>query len=386
MDNKGAVVEENITAARRGQRPGVIYPHFADKFFRIDFEAMPMPVLCLYPIPAPLDLEEVRLEICGLEEHPRSIPWKTAGQLPRVKLAAPLICQIFNWSEGVEWEGVRLVDVLDYFKVETTPDGYYAFYSRDGIFFETLSRDEARDPRVLLAYGLNGSPLPLAHGGPLRLVVPFLQGYKSVKWIGSIRAYRHDPIGIKRLMGQSPSGHLNEEWKKRYQIDLPSGKAGDPPAVAAPSSMASVEPGPPSKNSPPAVRAEAAAKPPAVKKSPAGMLTEIIAILRPNKREETVQALEEAGIYSYTTCAILGRGQQRGLKFPGADGEPASIKFLPKQMFQIVVESHDAGRAIDSIIKANRTGKGEYGDGKIFVLNMEDAVRVSTADRGVEAL
>ncbi|MEW6325884.1 MAG: molybdopterin-dependent oxidoreductase, partial [Nitrospirota bacterium] len=178
------------------KREGINYPKFADKFFRIDFEAEPMPVLCLYPIPAPVALEELRLEVCGLEEQPRSIGWSALASIPRIRVNVPLICQLFNWSETVEWEGIRLVDLLDFLRVETHPDGYYAFYSRDGMFFETLSRDEARDPRVLLAYGLNGTPLPEPHGGPLRLVVPFLQGYKSVKWLGAIRAFRHDPLGI----------------------------------------------------------------------------------------------------------------------------------------------------------------------------------------------
>jgi DMSO/TMAO reductase YedYZ molybdopterin-dependent catalytic subunit len=81
---------------------------------------------------------------------------------------------------------------------------------------------------VLLAYGLNGQPLPDVHGGPLRLVVPFLQGYKSVKWVRSIRAFRTDPIGIKRLRGQSRSGRLSQEWRDRLAIVPPAGRAGDP--------------------------------------------------------------------------------------------------------------------------------------------------------------
>ena len=150
------------------KREGINYPRFADKFFRLDFETSPMPVLCLYPIPPPVTLEDLRIEICALEKHPRTITWKALESLPRVRLKIPLICQIFNWSESVEWEGIRLVDFLDFLKVETHPEGYYAIYSRDAVYFETLSRDEARDPRVLLAYGLNGSPLLEAHGGPLR--------------------------------------------------------------------------------------------------------------------------------------------------------------------------------------------------------------------------
>lgn len=209
-------------------RPGVKYPKFADQFAKIDFEAAPMPILCLFAIPKPIPLEATIIGLCGLDCVNRMVAWPHLASLPRVRLRVPLVCQIFNWHEEVEWEGIRLADVLDAYGIEAGPDGYYAIYSRDGSFFETLSRDEARDPRVLLAYGLNGGPLPDVHGGPLRLVVPFLQGYKSVKWIRSIRAFQTDPMGIKRLKGQSRSGRLSREWKDRLGIVPPEGRAGDP--------------------------------------------------------------------------------------------------------------------------------------------------------------
>ena len=208
------------------KREGIKYPAFADKFARIDFEAEPLPVLCLYPIPEPVDLEALRVSVVDLDRKRRSVAWKALSGVPRITLRQPLICQIFNWSEVVEWEGLRLVDVLDHLDLDTSSDGYYAFYSRDGHYFETLSRQEARDPRVLLAYGLNGGPLPLEHGAPLRLVVPFLQGYKSVKWIRKIRAFRTNPLGLKRLTGQSSDYRLSEEWKRRYGI-VPPGEAPD---------------------------------------------------------------------------------------------------------------------------------------------------------------
>ena len=194
------------------QRKDIKPPKFAKDFFKIDFEADPLPILCLYPIPEWFELESVRIAVVGLDRTSRSVSWSDLSALPRVIVRQPLICQIFNWAEIVEWEGIRLVDVLDHLGLETHPDGFYAFYSRDGHYFETLSRDEARDSRVLLVYGLNGQPLPLEYGGPLRLVVPFLQGYKSVKWIKAIRAVQKDPVGIKRLRGQSPDPQLSEEF------------------------------------------------------------------------------------------------------------------------------------------------------------------------------
>lgn len=209
-------------------RQGVKQPKFADKFARLDFARDPMPVIALYPIPEPLHLTDLAIAVSGLDCKRRTVRWQGCEGLPRYRLRQPLICQIFNWAEVVEWEGVRLADFLDLAGLETHEEGYIATYSRDGVYFETLSTDEARDPRVLLATGLNGEPLPPDYGGPLRLVVPFLQGYKSVKWVGAIHAFRHDPVGIKRLLGQSKIARLAPPWRERFGIVPPAGKAGDP--------------------------------------------------------------------------------------------------------------------------------------------------------------
>ncbi|HIE66062.1 MAG: molybdopterin-dependent oxidoreductase [Nitrospira sp.] len=366
-------------------REGITPPKFVDKFFWADFDAAPMPVLSLYPPPSPLKLEVLRLDVCGLEDQPRLISWAILNDLPRVKLKVPLICQIFNWSEEVEWEGIRLVDLLDFLRIDTHPEGYFAFYSRDRVFFEGLSRDEARDPHVLLATQLNGAPLPEAHGGPLRLIVPFLQGYKSVKWVGAIRAFRHDPIGSKRLLGQSPSGQLNEKWREKHQIIPPEGKAGDPPLFPTKVKPEQVSDIAPQVLLQP-VKGELDSEVKGGTETVKAVLKEVIAILRPNRHEITRQALEAAGITSYTTYPALGRSHQRGLKFQSDKKEGVAIKFLPKQFFSIVIPETRLSAAIAVIMKANRTGKGSVGDGRIFVCDIEDAVRISTDERGGEAI
>lgn len=200
------------------QREGVICPKFRDQFAVVDFEADPMPILSLYSIPASIDLPQVQIQTCGVNGQRRSICWQQLEVLPRSRLKTPLICQIFNWAETVEWEGVRLLDFLACAELHPTADGWFSFYSADQLYFETLPAFLARDPRVLLAYGLNGKPLPLQYGGPLRLVVPFLQGYKSVKWLSQIRAFRSDPVGIKRLLGQSKTAWLGQLWQERAGI------------------------------------------------------------------------------------------------------------------------------------------------------------------------
>lgn len=200
------------------QREGVIYPKFRDQFAVADFEADPMPVLSLYPTPAPLELSELQIQTCGIGGERRTVRGQQLQALPRRELKTSLVCQIFNWSEPVEWVGVRLADFLEYAGLEAPGDGWLAFYSADRFYFEVLPVFLARDPRVLLAYGLNGDLLPLQHGGPLRLVVPFLQGYKSVKWLGQVRAFRQDPVGVKRLLGQSKTAWLGQLWQERSGI------------------------------------------------------------------------------------------------------------------------------------------------------------------------
>jgi nitrogen regulatory protein PII len=372
------------------KREDILFPKFSEKFFRMDFEAEPMPVLSLYPFPPPITLEQVRLEVSGLEEPSRVITWSALSDIPRVKIEPAVICQIFNWSETVAWEGVRLVDFLDYFKIDTHPEGYFAFYSRDKIFFEGLSRDEARDPRVLLAYGLNGQPLPEQHGGPLRLVVPFLQGYKSVKWVHAIRGYRNDPIGIKRLLGQSPTGILNEKWKEKYQIVPPNGKTGDPPLFAPATEKIEkdatvIEDAGLAVLLPP-VAAKFSTLPSKEKKTSGETLKEIIVLIRPQKHIETRKELEKVGVFSYTTQTVLGRSKQRGLKLSADGHNSVAIKFLPKRYFSIVVTEKKLSLAISAIVKANRSGIGKMGDGRIFVIDLEEVVRISTDEHGGEAV
>jgi DMSO/TMAO reductase YedYZ molybdopterin-dependent catalytic subunit len=210
------------------QREGIRPPKFADKFAMLDFEAEPMPAISLYPLPLPQKLTDLSLDLCGLDCKPRQVGWRDLCGLPEVSMVAPLICQIFNWSELVEWGGMRFMDVADRVGLELPEESYVSFHSRDGVYFEALPSALARDPRVLLATKLNRTSLPEQNGGPLRLVVPFLQGYKSVKWLGAVRVTRHDPIGIKRLLGQSKTGHLGKAWRARYAIHQEDGAAKTP--------------------------------------------------------------------------------------------------------------------------------------------------------------
>ncbi|MDA8059453.1 MAG: hypothetical protein M0Z37_03790, partial [Nitrospiraceae bacterium] len=93
------------------------------------------------------------------------------------------------------------------------------------------------------------------------------------------------------------------------------------------------------------------------------------------------------GFLSYSTYGVLGRGRQKGLKFKGEETSQAAIQFLPRQMFMFVAKESAVNKAVEIIRKANQSGKtGQFGDGKIFVLKIENAIRISTGETGGDAI
>jgi len=109
----------------------------------------------------------------------------------------------------------------------------------------------------------------------------------------------------------------------------------------------------------------------------------IQAVLRPEKLAEVKEALMELGIHGLTVLDVRGYGQQRGRReiYRGAE---YVVELLPKTMIQVAVPEELADRVVDTIARAARTG--EIGDGKIFILPLEEAVRVRTGERGPAAL
>ncbi|MGM0238107.1 P-II family nitrogen regulator [Enterococcus sp. AZ103] len=105
----------------------------------------------------------------------------------------------------------------------------------------------------------------------------------------------------------------------------------------------------------------------------------IRAIVRPEKADEVLNQLAEAGFVSATRFSVLGRGKQRGLKLGDVYYDE-----IPKETIVIVVEDTDEKTVIDVIQKVCRSGTdGSFGDGKIFVVPVEKAITVSS---GVEIL
>jgi nitrogen regulatory protein P-II 1 len=109
----------------------------------------------------------------------------------------------------------------------------------------------------------------------------------------------------------------------------------------------------------------------------------IIAIIKPFKLEEVKEALSEIGIEGMTVTEVKGFGRQKG-HTEIYRGSEYTVDFLPKVKIEIAVSDEVAGKTVDAIVKAAKTGK--IGDGKVFVLSIDDAIRIRTDERGESAV
>ena len=112
----------------------------------------------------------------------------------------------------------------------------------------------------------------------------------------------------------------------------------------------------------------------------------IIAIIQPNRIEAVKEALNEVEVVRLTVMDVQGFGRQKG-HTEVYRGHEISINLVRKVQLQIAVNEEFVEPTIDAILKGGRTGEaGQIGDGKIFVLPMDDCIRIRTGERGVEAI
>jgi nitrogen regulatory protein P-II 1 len=109
----------------------------------------------------------------------------------------------------------------------------------------------------------------------------------------------------------------------------------------------------------------------------------VVAIIQPFKLDEVKEALSSIGVQGLTVSEVKGFGRQKGHTelYRGAE---YVVDFLPKVKLEIIVADELAGQVVETIERAARTGR--IGDGKIFVMQVEDVVRIRTGERGGNAL
>ena len=179
-------------------------------------------LLSHFDIPFVEDENDWKLEITGLVNNPITLDMQTLKSLPQVTKQVTLECAgngrallkphwpSMPWTyEAVgtaEWRGTRLVDILDQAQAKDNAVEWVFSGADSGVdsgvqhdFSRSLSMEMANNPDIMLAWEINGQPLPPQHGYPLRLVVPGWYGMASVKWLNRIEAIDHTFKGYQQV-------------------------------------------------------------------------------------------------------------------------------------------------------------------------------------------
>ena len=112
-------------------------------------------------------------------------------------------------------------------------------------------------------------------------------------------------------------------------------------------------------------------------------MKKIEAIIRPEKLEKVLGSLRELRYSGITVTEVKGHGKQRGVTHMWRGAE-YTVEFLPKLKIELVVLDEDLGQVVSAVVKAARTGS--IGDGKVFVYDVEGAVRIRTGESGFDAI
>jgi DMSO/TMAO reductase YedYZ molybdopterin-dependent catalytic subunit len=131
-----------------------------------------------------IDLSTYILSIEGLVQRGKYFSWREILAMPKSQINCRLT-SVSGWSIRAEWEGIRWGDFLKQISIDSKAK-YARFASVGEGYRTTIAVSDLEKPRVLLAYGVNGIPIEPEYGGPLRMVIPNLWGYKSCKWLGKI--------------------------------------------------------------------------------------------------------------------------------------------------------------------------------------------------------
>jgi DMSO/TMAO reductase YedYZ molybdopterin-dependent catalytic subunit len=140
-----------------------------------------------------LDPSRYRLRVEGLVSRPLQLDLAALAALPQQSVTMRHVC-VEGWAAIVTWSGVRLVDVLHLAGI--SPLGGYVEIESADQYFESWDRPSALHPQTLLATAMNGAPLPVANGAPVRLATPIKLGYKLSKWVTRLRVV--SSLGVRR--------------------------------------------------------------------------------------------------------------------------------------------------------------------------------------------
>jgi DMSO/TMAO reductase YedYZ molybdopterin-dependent catalytic subunit len=152
-------------------------------------------------------------KISGLVEQPLRLTWDDFRALPQTEVTSDFHC-VTRWSRlDNRWKGVLFADVLK--RVTLKPGAEFVLVLAEEGYTSNIPLKDLKDlqrPDVLFAFEHDGEPLPADHGGPLRLVVPHLYAWKSVKWARGFLLLDHDRLGFWERNGYHAYG---DPWKEQ---------------------------------------------------------------------------------------------------------------------------------------------------------------------------
>jgi len=167
------------------------------------------PVLTYGPVPR-VDLGSWRLRLTGAVDAEKSFTWKEFQSLPRVAVTADFHCVTRFSTLDNQWGGVATRDILG--GVAVRPEASHVLVHCAGGYTTNLPLEDFLVPEALLADRWGDAPLPVDHGGPLRLVVPHLYAWKSAKWVTGIELLDHDHRGFWEENGYHTYG---DPWREQ---------------------------------------------------------------------------------------------------------------------------------------------------------------------------
>jgi DMSO/TMAO reductase YedYZ molybdopterin-dependent catalytic subunit len=167
------------------------------------------PVLHYGSIPR-FDAARWDFKIDGLVEQPLRFSWAEFRALPQIEITSDFHC-VTRWSRLDNlWGGVRFTDVLD--RAQAKPGAEYVLVLAEEGYTANVPLKDLQRPEVLFAFDHDGQPLEPEHGGPLRLIVPHLYAWKSVKWVRGFTVLDHDQLGFWERNGYHEYG---DPWKEQ---------------------------------------------------------------------------------------------------------------------------------------------------------------------------
>jgi DMSO/TMAO reductase YedYZ molybdopterin-dependent catalytic subunit len=143
--------------------------------------------------------ERWRFRVDGLVTHALDLSWDEFLALPKAEQVSDFHC-VTTWSKyDVRWAGVKFRTILQ--RSQPDPRATHVVLACDDGYTTNVPLDELMGDDVLLAYQLEGKPVPVEHGGPMRMLVPHLYAWKSAKFMSRITFLDHDESGFWEVRG-----------------------------------------------------------------------------------------------------------------------------------------------------------------------------------------